>query len=292
MYPHTQLTAKRRVSSGALRQVQPVDTDNRHTVKTTTGKIGQEEETRKSTYTISKERRSSMFEIPDVDERLHWQDGNGSCKDGNSRDNGRNRCLKDGNSRDREENGSCKHGKKGENGSDKDGNSKDKEENGRNNADGNRRGKDSKELRKESEIMSEISNSETRSNPTVVKQTDSTNQKSETVVHIEPKISAIKRSDGKFSMSPCKFTLCGSTLHLDNVSSHDSIYSHMEALRMFLEKELGTRLLTAVYRYVTNASLEEQDRVKKTVTRILGEDKMKYFPVLLQLIACETIHFQ
>ena len=277
MCPHTQLTAKRRVSSGALRQVQPVDTDNRHKVKTTTGKIGQEEETRKTTYTISKERRSSMFEIPDVDERQHWQDGNGSCKDGNSRD--------------KEENGSRKHGKKAENGSDKDGNSGDKDVNGSDN-DGNRKGKDSKELRKGSEIMSEISNSETRSNPTVVKQTDSTDQKSETVVHIEPKISAIKRSDGKFSMSPCKFTLCGSTLHLDNVSSRDSIYSHMEALRMYLEKELGTRLLTAVYRYVTNVSLEEQDRVKKTVTGMLGEDKMKYFPVLLQLIACETIHFQ
>ena len=60
---------------------------------------------------------------------------------------------------------------------------------------------------------------------------------------------------------------------------------------MYLEKELGTRLLTAVYRYVTNVSLEEHDRVKQTVTAMLGEDKMTYFPVLLQLVACEAIYF-
>lgn len=89
----------------------------------------------------------------------------------------------------------------------------------------------------------------------------------------------------------CKFTFCGSTLHLDNVSSQDSIYSQLEALRMYLEKELGTRLLTAVYRYITNVSLEEHDRIKQTVTAMLGEDKMKYFPVLLQLVACEAIYF-
>lgn len=89
----------------------------------------------------------------------------------------------------------------------------------------------------------------------------------------------------------CKFTFCGKTLHLDNVSSHDSIYSHLEALRMYLEKELGTRLLTAVYRYVTNVSLDEHDRIKQNVTAMLGEDKMTYFPVLLQLVACEAIYF-
>lgn len=89
----------------------------------------------------------------------------------------------------------------------------------------------------------------------------------------------------------CKFTFCGNTLHLDNVSSQDSIYSQLEALRMYLEKELGTRLLTAVYRYITNVSLEEHDRIKQTVTAMLGEDKMKYFPVLRQLVACEAIYF-
>ena len=99
--------------------------------------------------------------------------------------------------------------------------------------------------------------------------------------------------DNKRKVLPpsCKFTFCGKTLHLDNVSSHDSIYSHLEALRMYLEKELGTRLLTAVYRYVTNVSLEEHDRIKQTVTAMLGEDKMTYFPVLLQLVACEAIYF-
>ena len=60
---------------------------------------------------------------------------------------------------------------------------------------------------------------------------------------------------------------------------------------MYLEKELGTSLLTAVYRYVTNVSLDEHDRIKQNVTAMLGEDKMTYFPVLLQLVACEAIYF-
>lgn len=89
----------------------------------------------------------------------------------------------------------------------------------------------------------------------------------------------------------CKFMFCGKTLHLDNVTDHDSVYSQMEALRMHLEEKLGTRLLTAVYRYVTNASLEEHERVKQTVLCMLGEEYMKYFPVLLQLVACEALYF-
>ena len=112
----------------------------------------------------------------------------------------------------------------------------------------------------------------------------------ETVVHVTAETTGLENK--RKALPPfCKFTFCGKTLHLDNVSSHDSIYSHLEALRMYLEKELGTRLLTAVYRYVTNVSLEEHDRIKQTVTAMLGEDKMMYFPVLLQLVACEAIYF-
>ena len=89
----------------------------------------------------------------------------------------------------------------------------------------------------------------------------------------------------------CKFIFCGNTLHLDNVTDHDSVYSHMEALRMHLEEKLGTRLLTEVYRYVTNVPLEEHERVKQTVLCMLGEEYMTYFPVLLQLLACEALYF-
>lgn len=112
----------------------------------------------------------------------------------------------------------------------------------------------------------------------------------ETMAHVPAEVTGPENKKRVLPPS-CKFTFCGKTLHLDNVSSQDSIYSQLEALRMYLEKELGTRLLTAVYRYVTNVSVEEHDRIKQTVTAMLGEDKMKYFPVLLQLVACEAIYF-
>lgn len=92
--------------------------------------------------------------------------------------------------------------------------------------------------------------------------------------------------------TPSKFTFCGKTLHLEDVSSNDSVFSHIEALRMHLERKLGTRLLAAVYRYVTNSSLEKDDeRVRRTVECILGEQNMVYFPVLLQLVACDAMYF-
>ena len=112
----------------------------------------------------------------------------------------------------------------------------------------------------------------------------------QTTVHVKAETTDLEHKRNVVPPSS-KFTFCGKTLHLDNVSSHDSIYSHLEALRMYLEKELGTRLLTAVYRYVTNVSLDEHDRIKQNVTAMLGEDKMTYFPVLLQLVACEAIYF-
>lgn len=89
-----------------------------------------------------------------------------------------------------------------------------------------------------------------------------------------------------------KFTFCGKTLHLENVSSNDSVFSLIEALRMQLERKLGTRLLAAVYRYITNSSIEKDDeRVRRTVECILGEQNMVYFPVLLQLVACDAVYF-
>lgn len=109
------------------------------------------------------------------------------------------------------------------------------------------------------------------------------------------KISKHRESEATCQRSlytPSKFTFCGQTLHLENVSSNDSVFSHIEALRMHLERKLGTRLLAAVYRYVTNSSLEKDDeRVRRTVECILGEQNMVYFPVLLQLVACDAVYF-
>lgn len=90
---------------------------------------------------------------------------------------------------------------------------------------------------------------------------------------------------------PVKFTLCGETLQLNNITTADSSFAQIEALRLFLELRLGTSLLTDAYRYLTNASSKEEGVVYKTVGEILGTDRMAYVPVILQLIACETLFY-
>ncbi len=272
-HAHAQVTVKRRVSSGALKQIQASITEIQPTVKTGVEATGNEGEIRKRTYTVSQERIPFVFEIPDVHEQKKYNDGNGSCKDGKG-------SCKDGN-------GSCKDDSgiyKVRNGSGKDGKGSCKDAIESETVSVLRRDKPS--LYSDSKS----SKSEKNLNPLDGKQIDSSEVKCETMVHATTETTALENKR-KVLPPSCKFTFCGKTLHLDNVSSHDSIYSHMEALRMYLEKELGTRLLTAVYHYVTNVSLEEHERIKRTVTAILGEDKMTYFPVLLQLVACEAIYF-
>ena len=96
----------------------------------------------------------------------------------------------------------------------------------------------------------------------------------------------------KMATPPCKFTFCGKTLSLDNITNEDSVYAHMEALRMYLETKLGLKLLTDVYRCVTDAALDEQEALQERVVRMLGEQNMSYFPVVLQLVASETLYFR
>lgn len=239
-----------------MKQVQTSNTENQPTIKTSSEATGNEFEIRKRTYTVSQERRLSAFEIPDVDGQKKYNDGNGSCKGGK---------------------GSYTNGSGSGKGSCKD-------ENGNEHF---------RFLRSEkSSLYSDSENEKykNRFNPPEGRHVDSIEQNCETMVHVTAETTALENK-GKVLPPSCKFTFCGKTLHLDNVSSHDSIYSHLEALRMYLEKELGTRLLTAVYRYVTNVSLEEHERIKQTVSAMLGEDKMTYFPVLLQLVASEAIYF-
>lgn len=239
------MTTQRRVSSGALKQIQTNITENKLTVESGSGATRNGSEIRKRTYTVSQERRASVFEIPEVDGQKKCNDGNGSCKDGKGSGRGAN-------------------------------------------------GSDTRSvLRTNKPILTndrENSKFEKHLNQPDGKQTDLCQRKCESVGHVTSETTT-SGNNRKVLPPSNKFTFCGKTLHLDNVSSHDSVYSHMEALRMYLETELGTRLLTAVYRYVTNVSLEEHERIKQTVKAMLGEDKMTYFPVLLQLVACEAIYF-
>ena len=245
------MTTKRRVSSGALKQIQVSNLEKQQTVKPGSRASGNKGEIRKRTYTVSHERRMSEFEIPEVDGREHDNNKSGSLENGD-------RICKSVN------------GGKAIRVSERE-----------NNSLANESTNDKKPFVKESRDQQQTSS-----------KSAANQQKCENIVQLNSKIRDSERASSAHAQTPnCKFTLYGNTLQLDNVCAHDSVFSHMEALRMHLEKKLGTRLLTAVYRYVTNASLDEPERVKKTVFCMLGEDNMTYFPVLLQLLACEEVYF-
>ena len=223
-----QIKANRRASSGALRQIQCGNIEDQPATK---GIFGPKDEQRKSTYTVCKKRKPSVFEIPDIDERLPRDNTNRNDKDLTDVEKGKNH--------------------------------------------------------------SKTSKSGRRLSSATKEQTDANDRNFETVDHVMPKaVTSKTESDVSFSMSRWKFKHGGETLHLDSVSSSDSIYCRMEALRAYLENELGTNLLTAVYYYVISVSLEKNEVVKERVKAMLGEDKMTYYPVLLQLIACEAIYFR
>lgn len=231
MFSNAQVKAKGCASSGALRQIQSRNIESLPMTKETKEIFGQKNESSKSTYTVCKERKPSVFEIPDIDERQFCYSANTKEKDFSNQDN-----------------------------------------------DGN-----------EGTILK----SERRLSSVTNEQTDLNDRNFETVVQTVPEAVTYKTErDDSFSTSQWKFKHGGKTLHLDSVSSNDSIYSHMEALRLYLEKELGTRLLTAVYRYLVHVSLEDNEMVRKGAMAMLGEDKMTYFPVLLQLVTCEAIYFR
>ena len=224
-----------------------------------TGKPGRratdyECENTKGTYTVSHERKSSAFEIPEVDGEKHCNAESRSWK-------GRNEtCIR--------ENRTCEE------------------------AIGRER-KTVRVLQKEKcRLAGETVEDETSLNLQSEKLTNLSQQKPGDILHSNKKTTDLEAANESNTQTPpCKFTFCEKTLHLDDVSSHDSVCTHMEALRMHLEKKLGTKLLTAVYRYVTNAPPEEHERVKQTVMCMRGEQNMTYFPVLLQLVACEAIYF-
>ena len=253
------MTARRRVSSGALKQIQDSNVEKQQTVKPGREGTGYECENRKRTYTVSHEWKSSAFEIPEVDvekycngESRNWKGRNESCSG---------------------ENGTCK------------------EDIGSSKSTKGRKSVCALQNEK-SRLAGESVSDEISVNLQSEKLTNSSEVKPGNIINLNKKTTDLDvANESSTHTPPCKFMFCERTLHLDNVSSHDSVYTHMEALRMHLEKKLGTKLLTAVYRYVTNVPLEEHERVKQTVTCMLGDHNMTYFPVLLQLVACEAIYF-
>ena len=71
--------------------------------------------------------------------------------------------------------------------------------------------------------------------------------------------------------------------NLPGVEAGDSQSYRIEALRVYLEENLGETTFIAAYKHYINMSELNED-VEAEIEGILGEEKMKFFPLIYQLI--------
>lgn len=70
----------------------------------------------------------------------------------------------------------------------------------------------------------------------------------------------------------------------------DSLAAKVEALRVFLEQELGTEEFLQLYNLLEGLSPNSDTVVSAaTVCSLVGEDKLQFIPLVHQLISCEEL---
>jgi len=79
-------------------------------------------------------------------------------------------------------------------------------------------------------------------------------------------------------------------MDLPGVQADDSESYRIEALRVYLESNLGETTFVAAYKHYINVS-EINEEVETEIMGILGEDKIKFFPLIYQLIVCEDAFY-
>ena len=110
---------------------------------------------------------------------------------------------------------------------------------------------------------------------------------------LDEHIQEVNISRSPKSSSIDKFSIGGQTLNLPNVSNEDSLYYRIEALRVYLEKELTADVFLQAYRLLKE--LEEQDDEDEQVTNQLNKilaGKENYLSLLNQLLFCEDQYSQ
>jgi NIMA (never in mitosis gene a)-related kinase len=62
----------------------------------------------------------------------------------------------------------------------------------------------------------------------------------------------------------------------------------IEALRVYLETQLGDEAFIAVYQHLNNLENDEDDNV---IESVVGAKKMKFVPLIHHLIVCEDNYY-
>ena len=79
--------------------------------------------------------------------------------------------------------------------------------------------------------------------------------------------------------------------NLPGVQASDSMGYRIEALRVYLETQLGDQQFQAVYKQLTNLPADDDDNNDNIIESILGAKKMKFVPLIHQLIVTEDSYY-
>lgn len=77
---------------------------------------------------------------------------------------------------------------------------------------------------------------------------------------------------------------------LPGVQATDSQSYRIEALRVYLEENLGETSFIAAYKHYINVS-EVTEEIDSEIEGILGKKKMKFVGLIYQLIVCEDTYY-
>ena len=76
--------------------------------------------------------------------------------------------------------------------------------------------------------------------------------------------------------------------NLPGVQASDSMGYRIEALRVYLETQLGDEVFIAAYQHLVNLQNDDDDNTES----IIGSKKMKFVPLIHHLIVCEDSYYQ
>ena len=74
---------------------------------------------------------------------------------------------------------------------------------------------------------------------------------------------------------------------IPGVSDKDTLGSKIEALRAYLQKQIGDDNFLKAYTMIH----EEKDEDYESVKNYLGQNKIKFIPLIVQLIVCEESYY-
>ena len=79
--------------------------------------------------------------------------------------------------------------------------------------------------------------------------------------------------------------------NLPGVQASDSMGYRIEALRVYLETQLGDEPFQAVYKLLTNLEGDDDENNDNAIEGVLGAKKMKFVPLVHHLIVCEDSYY-